>query len=106
MAATAMGAVLVLTSCTCTIKEEQQAMINQLRTAEKQLTADIAKAETDRSKISGELSSREAELRKCNEKKAFVQEKLARFPQAWPDWNPAEPVAPPVEPTQPTKKKR
>jgi outer membrane murein-binding lipoprotein Lpp len=92
----AMGAMLVLTSCTCTIKEEQQAMINQLRTDEKQLNADIAKAEGDRSKLTNELNSRQAEVRKCNEKKAFVQDKMARWPNIWPNWDPSQDVEQPM----------
>lgn len=103
----AMGAVLVLTSCTCMIKEEQQAMINQLRTDEKQLTADIAKAETNKSKITSELNSRQGEVRKCNEKRAFVQDKVAKWPSVWGDWDPNQPaVQPAPAPEPPTKKKR
>ncbi len=104
----AIGAALVLTSCTCTIKEEQQAMINQLRTDEKQLNADIAKAEGDKSKINSELNGRQAEVRKCNEKRAFVQEKISRWPNIWPNWDPSQPVGMPqteVETKSSTKKK-
>jgi outer membrane murein-binding lipoprotein Lpp len=106
--ASIVGAIL-LTSCTCKIKEEQQAMINQLRTAEKTMAEDHKKAESDKNKILAELNSRDAEVRKCNEKKAFVQEKLARYPDMWPDWNPNPPA--PAEPeaapeTSTTKKKK
>ena len=98
---------LVLTSCTCKIKEEQQAMINQLRTSDKQLAADIKKAEGDKAKIASELSARQGEVRRCNEKKAFVTEKLNKFPDIWPGWdpNPPAPVEPSVE-TSTTKKKK
>ncbi|MCO6467198.1 MAG: hypothetical protein J5I53_11360 [Bradyrhizobiaceae bacterium] len=101
----AVGAAMVLTSCTCMIKEEQQAMINQLRTDEKQLTADIAKAETNKSKLLSELNGRQAEVRKCNEKRAFAQEKMAKWPSVWGDWNPSEPAVMPTPPPSSTKKK-
>lgn len=108
VAAAAFGAALVLTSCTCHIKEEQQAMINQLRTEERQLNDDIAKADKDKSRIGSELASRQGEVRKCNERKAFVQDKMGRWPNIWPDWDPNAPVAPVEEDvqTKTTKKKK
>lgn len=103
--ATAFGAAFLLASCTCKIKEEQQAMINQLRTSEKQISADIQKTEADKTKILAEVTSRQGEVRRCNEKKAFVQDKMARWPDVWPDWNPNQP-APAVPMEQQTPKKR
>lgn len=97
--ATAFGAAFLLTSCTCKIKEEQLAMINQLRTSDKQISADIKKTEADKTKILAELTSRQGEVRRCNEKKAFVQDKMARWPDVWPDWNPNQPA--PAAPTEP-----
>lgn len=107
LATAAFGAALVLTSCTCHIKEEQQAMIDQLRIEEKQLNADIAKAESDKSRITNELSAREGEVRKCNERKAFVQDKMNKWPNIWPDWDPNAPVEPEAPaPTKSTNKKQ
>jgi len=106
LATAAFGAALVLTSCTCHIKEEQQAMINQLRTEEKQLNADIAKAESDKSRISKELSARENEVRQCNERKAFVQDKMNKWPDIWPDWDPNAPAADEEAPMKSTNKKQ
>jgi outer membrane murein-binding lipoprotein Lpp len=103
--ASAFGAALLLTSCTCKIKEEQQAMINQLRTSEKQLSADIQKAEGDKTKILAEVTSRQGEVRRCNEKKAFVQDKMARWPDVWPDWNPNQPAPAMPMDQQPPKKR-
>jgi outer membrane murein-binding lipoprotein Lpp len=104
----AFGAALLLTSCTCKIKEEQQAMINQLRTSEKQLQADLKKAEGDKAKIAQEVSARQGEVRRCNEKKAFVSDKLAKFPDVWPGWdpNPPAPVEEPAVEKSTTKKKK
>jgi outer membrane murein-binding lipoprotein Lpp len=88
MLAAAFGTALLITSCTCTIKEEQQAAINKARTDERQLKADIAKAESDKSRITSELNNRQAEVRRCNERKAFVQDKMAKWPNIWPDYDP------------------
>jgi outer membrane murein-binding lipoprotein Lpp len=106
LATAALGAALVLTSCTCHIKEDQQAMINQLRTNEKQLNADIAKAEGDKTRIMKELSAREAEVRTCNERKAFVQDKMNKWPNIWPDWDPNAPAPVEETPEKSTKKKQ
>jgi len=101
----AISASLVLTSCTCKIKEEQMASISQLRTEERQLSADIEKATRDKSRISGELSAREKEVRDCNQKKAFVQDKLNKWPSAWPDYDPNAPApAPEPAPAQPKQR--
>lgn len=105
--ALAFGAAVVLSSCTCKIKEEQLATIKQLRADEKQLTANIEMAEKNATKLKGELGSRQAETRRCVEQKSFVEQKLQRFPNVWPDWDPNAPD--PVEPAPPapsTPKKR
>lgn len=105
MSVLALGAMITLSSCTCKIKDEQLSSIKALRAGEKQLNADITKAEGDRSRIANEVSSREGEVRRCNEKKAFVQDKLSKWPNAWGDWDPnAAPPAPPAP--EPTKKKK
>lgn len=103
VATLALGAMLVLSSCTCKIKDEQLSMIKTLRAGDKQLNADITKAEGDKSRIANELSSRESEVRRCNEKKAFVQDKLSAWPNAWGDWDPNAVPPAPVAPA-PTKK--
>jgi septal ring factor EnvC (AmiA/AmiB activator) len=104
LAVVSMGAALVLTSCTCKIKEEQMATITQLRTEERQLNADIEKATRDKARITGELSSRESEVRQCNEKKAFVQDKLNKWPSVWPDYDPNAPAPAPTPAATPKKR--
>jgi outer membrane murein-binding lipoprotein Lpp len=103
LALAAIGTALTMTSC-CNISDEQLAKIRQLRAEEKQLTADIQKAETDRSKIQNELSSRLGEVRKCNERLSFVQDKKSKWPNVWQNWDPTVPVEEPAAPT-PKKKK-
>ncbi len=92
LAAAAFGAALVLQSCTCTIKEEQQAMINTLRADEAQLNSSISAAEADLAKITKELRGRQKEVQDCSQKKAFVQDKMNAWPNVWPDWTPTTPV--------------
>lgn len=99
-----LSTALVLTSCTCKIKDEQLAQIRQLRTDEKQLAMDIQKSESDRSRIQGELNSRQGEVRNCNQRLSFVQEKKAQWPNVWPDWDPNAPEPTP-EPAPTPKKK-
>jgi outer membrane murein-binding lipoprotein Lpp len=103
LALAAIGTALVMTSC-CNISDEQLAKIRQLRAEEKQLTADIQKAESDRSKIQTELSSRQGEVRQCNQRLSFVQDKKSKWPNVWPSWDPTVPVEEPAA-TTPTKKK-
>ncbi|HCN04238.1 MAG TPA: hypothetical protein DIS79_01345 [Bacteroidetes bacterium] len=105
LAIASAGAVVVLSSCTCKIKEEQLATIQRLRTEERQLTSDIEQAERNKSRISGELASRQGEVRQCNERKAFVQDKVNKWPNIWPaDLQEPAPEPAPVETTP--KKKR
>ncbi len=99
-----LGTALVLTSCTCKIKDEQLAKVRQLRSDEKQLNADIQKAESDRSRIQNELASREGEVRNCNQRLSFVQQKSAAWPAVW-DWDPYAPEPEPAPAVTPKKKK-
>lgn len=88
LAAVAFGAALILQSCTCTIKEEQQAMINKLRAEETELNGQIAAAESDNAKVSKELRGRQKDVQDCSQKKAYVQDKMNKWPNIWPDWTP------------------
>ncbi len=103
LALAAIGTALTMTSC-CNISDEQLVKIRLLRAEEKQLTADIQKAEADRTKIIAELNSRQGEVRKCNERLSFVQTKKSKWPNVWQNWDPTVPVEEPAAPT-PMKKK-
>lgn len=89
----------VLSSCSCKIKDEQQNLINRLRADERQLVIDTETAERNKTRISGELNARQGEVRQCNERKAFVQDKMSRWPNIWPDWDPNAPVVQPAPST-------
>ncbi len=104
VAIASLGLALVLTSCGCKIKDEQLAQIRQLRTEEKQIAMDQKKSEADRSRIQSELSNRQGEVRNCTQRLSFVQEKKAKWPNVWPEWDPSAPEPMP-EPTPSPKKK-
>lgn len=101
-----LGIALVLASCTCKIKEEQMSQIRQLRTEDKQTAADIQKAEAEKSRVDKELASRQGDVRQCNQRLSFVQQKKSQWPNVFQDWDPNAPEPAAAEPatTQPKKK--
>lgn len=98
-----LGAALVLASCTCKIKEEQLSQIRQIRTQDKQTAADITKAESEKSRVTRELAARQAEVRTCNDRLSFVQQKKSQWPNIWGDWDPNAPEVETAPTTQPKK---
>lgn len=94
-------------SCRPMVTPEQLQELKDLRAKEKSVTEQIEVKKADVAKIKNEISARETELNKCTEESNFVKDKLASWPNVWPDWSPAPP--PPVEPVPPTaplKKKK
>ncbi len=75
-----------LASCSNKITEEQLAMIKELRKREQSLNEDIRKKEQEVNRVQSEVNARKADMNKCNDKKAFVQDKLSRWPNIWPDY--------------------
>ena len=86
----AVGALLAgtvfLGGCTPKITQEQLQRLRELRAQERQLLQDIQRKEADKSRIQGEISSRKGELGRCQENERFVREKLAAWPNVWPDY--------------------
>lgn len=82
--------VLFAASCTSMISEEQLQQLKELRTQERSLTEMIEKKKQQKSRLEQELKSRKAELDDCTEKKEFVQDKLSKWPDIWPDYDPNE----------------
>jgi len=101
-----LGVALVLASCTCKIKEEQMSQIRQLRTDDKQTASDIQKAEGERARVEKELASRQGDVRQCNQRLSFVQQKKAQWPNVFQDWDPIAPETPAVAPEPETKKNK
>lgn len=80
----------VLAGCSNKITEEQLAMLRELKKREQTLNDDIRKKEQEVSRVQAEVAARKADMKKCDDKKAFVQDKLSRWPNIWPDYT--EPV--------------
>lgn len=101
-----LGIGLVLASCTCKIKEDQMSQIRQLRTEDKQTAADMQKAEAERARVQKELASRQGDVRQCNQRLAFVQQQMAKWPNVFQDWDPNAQEAPSAPAPEPAKKKK
>ncbi|MES2766434.1 MAG: hypothetical protein V4642_11220 [Bacteroidota bacterium] len=90
LAAFTLAASLFASGCTSKITEEQLRELRDLRSRDSQLRQTISSNESDRLRLEGEATRRQAEVRKCNEDKAFVQQQMSRWPNVWPDYT--EPV--------------
>jgi septal ring factor EnvC (AmiA/AmiB activator) len=98
---------LIFSSCSNKITEEQLMQLRELRKQQSSLTESINKKKDEKSRLERELNARKAELKDCQEKTQFVKDKLAKWPDIWPDWKYVEPT-PESAPTKeaPTKKIR
>lgn len=108
VSAVCLGSVLVLASCTPKITEEQLAKLRELRAESSRLTTEIQKKETEKTRLEAELGRRRNETKECTDKMSFVQDKLSRWPNVWPGYDPNAPVpAPEPAPAPvPTPKKK
>jgi peptidoglycan hydrolase CwlO-like protein len=101
----AIGALIIMSSCRPMVTPEQLQELKELRAKEKSVTEQIQAKKNDIGKVKTEISSREAELKKCNDESNIVKEKLNSWPNSWPDWSPEPPkVEEPV--VDPKKKKK
>lgn len=83
---------LFMTNCTPMVTEEQLLQLQDLRKKEKTLTGDISAKQVEIQKLEKELNARKAEVDNCNKDREFVKQKLAQWPNVWPDYNPNEPA--------------
>jgi len=82
----AVASLATLASCSSKITEEQLARLRDLRSKESTLAQQIRSKKDERSRLQSEVNARRAELDRCAKDKAFVQSKLAQWPDVWPDW--------------------
>jgi hypothetical protein len=87
----AVVSMAALASCSSKITEEQLARLRDLRQKEQTLTQQIRAKKDERSRLQSEVNARRAELDKCAKDKAFVQSKLAQWPDVWPDYKDVPP---------------
>ncbi len=79
---------LSLTSCSNAITEEQLAEISDLRRDQRSLTQKIETRQGELNEIERELKAQQSKLDDCEKRQKFVKEKLAQWPNVWPDWSP------------------
>jgi septal ring factor EnvC (AmiA/AmiB activator) len=83
-------AALFLGSCTPKITDEQKKQLMELRASERSLNDDIQKKRDEKAKLESELNARKSELKKCNDEVDYIKQKLAVWPDIWPDWKPEQ----------------
>ena len=92
IASVIFSTVIIMSSCTPKITEEQMTQLKELRAKESSLTEMIARKQQEKKSLESEVASRKAELKKCQDDKAFVEDKLAKWPNCWPDYTPGQEV--------------
>lgn len=96
-----VGAAVVIAGalggCTKMIQPDQLAELKQLRAREVQLAQSIRDSETRKQRLERELSSRQDELKRCNDLRGTIQSRLSGFPANLGDPLPETPPAPPVQ---------
>ncbi len=80
------ASVAVMAGCSSKITEEQLAQMRQLRQQESTLQSQLRSKRDEKTRLSGEVNRLRADLDQCGKDKAFVQGKLAQWPDVWPDW--------------------
>jgi len=79
-------ATVALAGCSSKITDEQLARLRQLRQQENTLQQQIRQKRDEKSRLQGEINRLRADLDQCSKDRAFVQGKLAQWPDVWPDW--------------------
>jgi outer membrane murein-binding lipoprotein Lpp len=88
MGAVVFSAGIILSSCTCKIKEDQLSKIAELRRQEKSLNSDIVDMQNSKAKVDRELQTRTSEYKDCDGRRDIVKQRLSAWPNIWPDYNP------------------
>lgn len=88
---------VALAGCSSKITDEQLARIRQLRQEESTLRQQIKSKQDEKSRLQGEINRLRADLDQCSKDRAFVQSKLAQWPDVWPDWKYVPPTAAPTQ---------
>lgn len=77
----------LLTSCgAAKITDEQKAQIAELRRQQASLGEKIKIRQTEIARLETEIADRERAVTKCNEEKLALEQRLAKYPNAWPDY--------------------
>ena len=81
---------VMLSSCTCKVKDDQLAKLAELRRQERSINSDITTQQNTIARLNGELATRTAEVTDCSGKLEIVKQRLAAWPNIWPDWTPTQ----------------
>jgi septal ring factor EnvC (AmiA/AmiB activator) len=84
--------VVALAATSCSEPQISKEQLEQLRELRKQQTAlqdKIKLSQSDIARLESEIADRQKVLAKCNEEKAAIEERLAKWPNSWPDYTPA-----------------
>lgn len=92
IASLALGGVIMSSSCTSMVTDEQLVMLKDLRDQKASLSAEIKRVQDETRALQSELSRKKADAEDCEKKKKFVEDKLKNWPNVWPDYNPDKPT--------------
>jgi peptidoglycan hydrolase CwlO-like protein len=81
-----VSSVIILSSCSCKINEDQLAKLAELRRQEKSLNSEITAEKNAKAKLDNELQSRTNEANDCSAKRDIVKQRLSSWPNIWPDY--------------------
>lgn len=82
---------ILLSSCTCKIREDQLAKLAELRRQEKSIGSEISEQQSAKAKIDNELRQVTSEANDCNSRRDIVKQRLSVWPNIWSDYTPIEP---------------
>ena len=78
----------ILSSCTCKIKDDQLAKLEELRRQERAINSEISELQNTKSRIDREVSARTSEYNDCDGRREIVKQRLSVWPNIWPDYTP------------------
>jgi len=79
---------IILSSCRCDVRSDQLAKLAELRRQERNLNSEITAQQNAKSRLDSELVTRTAEVNDCKSKLEIVKQRLAAWPNIWPDYTP------------------
>lgn len=77
-----------ISACSNKATEEQLQQLRDLRKQEKNLQEMIQSKQNEKASLERELNARKSELNNCEKNAEFVKQKLEKWPDVWPDWQP------------------
>lgn len=84
--AVVVTSIIVFSSCTCKINDEQLAKLAEMRRTEKSISSEIANQQSAKAKVDRELQVRTSEANECNGRRDIVKQRLSAWPNIWPDY--------------------